>query len=267
MDLGPNFYSIALTNERDRDHILKGCPWSFDKYIVAIEPLNEDVQPSEIDLHECPFWIRIYDLPLNCRTCKVARSIGENLGKFEEWDTTTKASMGTFLHIRVKIDLLKPLRLGMLVQLPNNKQMKVFLKYEKLLNFCYICGRLGHVIKTFPKVEGELDEGELESLPYGVWMRASPLRPSRMSKEDSIEDVTSVRKDEEKVDEIGQLERKLKDSERWDPSPDNIAKRKKLLEEYDEVLRLDELYWKQRSRALWLQEGDKITKFSTTKPP
>ncbi|KAJ1432733.1 Endonuclease/exonuclease/phosphatase [Sesbania bispinosa] len=150
MDLGSNLYSIALTNERDRDYILKGCPWSFDKYIVAMEPLNEDVQPSEIDLHECPFWIRIYDLPLNCRTGKVTRSIGENLGKFEDWDTTTEASMGTFLRIRVKIDLRKPLRQGML---------------------------------TCLEVEGELDEGELQSLPYGVWMRASPLRPSRMSKE------------------------------------------------------------------------------------
>ncbi|KAJ1375866.1 Zinc finger, CCHC-type [Sesbania bispinosa] len=110
--------------------------------------------------------VEILDLGPNLFSV-VAQILGDYMGKYEDWDSFSEARWGQFLRIRVRLDLRKPLRRGMLVQLKENKKSKVFFKFEKLLNFCYICGRLGHVMKTCPDIEGDIDEGEVESLPYG----------------------------------------------------------------------------------------------------
>ncbi|KAJ1391578.1 hypothetical protein SESBI_36561 [Sesbania bispinosa] len=61
--------------------------------------------------------------------------------------------------------------------------------------------------------------------------------------------------------DLKRLERKLQDAEGCDPTQENIQKKKALLKEYNQVLKEDEIYWLQRSRALWLKEGDKNTNF------
>lgn len=52
-------------------------------------------------------------------------------------------------------------------------------KYERLPNFCFACGRIGHPLKECDKVEDK-DDGRYQDLDakdqsYGPWLRASPL--------------------------------------------------------------------------------------------
>ncbi|KAJ1391577.1 hypothetical protein SESBI_36560 [Sesbania bispinosa] len=91
MDLDKNLFSIRLYSTRDRDLILKGSPWTFDKHVLIIEPLPPSSQPSEIDLHECTFWVGVYDLPIGFRSETVAKNLGANIGSFMDWDNTDEA--------------------------------------------------------------------------------------------------------------------------------------------------------------------------------
>ncbi|KAJ1389351.1 hypothetical protein SESBI_38340 [Sesbania bispinosa] len=47
IDLDKNFFSICVFANRDRDLILNGCPWTFDKHVIVMEPLLPDASPSE----------------------------------------------------------------------------------------------------------------------------------------------------------------------------------------------------------------------------
>ncbi|KAJ1436551.1 Zinc finger, CCHC-type [Sesbania bispinosa] len=182
LDLDKSLFSVRVFSGRDKDMILNGCPWTFDKHVFFMESLLPDATPSEVDIHACAFWTRVYELPMGYRSETVAQSIVSNIGSYIDWDKTNESRWGRFLRMRMMLDLRKPLRRGMVVQLPNKKKVKVFFKYEKLPNFCYICGRMGHVIRNCSDVEGELDEEELDNLPFGQWMGASPSRPTLMSK-------------------------------------------------------------------------------------
>ena len=71
------------------------------------------------------------------------RSIGDVLRPKDPKD----ADGGSFLRLKIFIDLSLPLCRGCLVTLENDKQVWVSFKYERLPNVCYWCGRLTHVDK------------------------------------------------------------------------------------------------------------------------
>lgn len=72
------------------------------------------------------------------------------------------------------LDLEKPLKKE--TTLKNKGVMfKVRFKFERLMDFCYGCGKIRHLLKdcTYKTLE---EEGDLLNLSFGQWMRASPTR-------------------------------------------------------------------------------------------
>lgn len=51
---------------------------------------------------------------------------------------------GKFMGIRVWITVLKPLRRGLKLKLENGECLGIF-RYERLLDFCFICVKLDHL--------------------------------------------------------------------------------------------------------------------------
>ena len=86
---------------------------------------------------------------------------------------------GSFLRLKITIDLSLPLCRGRLVSLENDKQVWVSFKYERLPNLCYWCGRLTHVDKDcaiWIESEGTLRPKDRR---FGQSIRAPTFMPSR----------------------------------------------------------------------------------------
>ncbi|PON56308.1 Zinc knuckle CX2CX4HX4C [Trema orientale] len=120
------------------------------------------------------FWIQLHNLPLHGRTKEIGELIGHRIGVCQEVETDENGKcLGRFVRIRVQLDISSPLRRGSRVMLGNDTEIVlVDLRYERLLEFCFIYGRVGHSIKEC-SLRFEVDVSDLQALNYGSWLRAS----------------------------------------------------------------------------------------------
>lgn len=171
-EIGDNLFTFQFLNWKDKERVLKGEPWWFDKRVLVLCELKGREQPS--DLRPCcsPFWVQIFYIPFNLRSETVAKQIGNVIGTFLEWENKGVDKWGKFLRIRVLLNLENPLKKGTILKCKNGAAFKVFFKYERLLDFCYNCGRVGHVLKDCAERESE-DDMDSSNLSFGPWMRAT----------------------------------------------------------------------------------------------
>lgn len=103
-----------------------------------LEEIEGSVQPSNIALNRCPFWLRLYNFPLNNILEKFVRVIGDNIGVVLEvesdgvaWDMSAR--------FKVLIDVTKPLRRIQKIKTKEGGVEMVEIKYERVRVY-YDCG-------------------------------------------------------------------------------------------------------------------------------
>ncbi|KAL2899528.1 hypothetical protein RDABS01_024610 [Bienertia sinuspersici] len=143
-----------------------------------LDEVKGSAQPSEILLTHCPFWILLYNLPLNSRSEKdintMARSIGEVMEVENDgimWDKS--------MRVRVMLNVVKPLRRILHIKTKEGNLTTIDIKYERLPTFCYACGRIGHIERDCEVVSEE------ERGVDKMWLRASP-RKGRIKMQEEV---------------------------------------------------------------------------------
>ncbi|KAK4415506.1 hypothetical protein Salat_2658000 [Sesamum alatum] len=85
-----------------------------------------------------------------------------------------ESSWGATMRIRVAIDVTCPLPRALRIQTTLGSEHLVTFTYERLLNFCYLCGRLGHIAKYCEAQYTKVFQDLGEHTPFGPWLRAPP---------------------------------------------------------------------------------------------
>ena len=95
-----------------------------------------------------PLSVQVWGLPFNLISEEACRDIGGGLGKVVEIDIKALSSKhARFVRVRVEIPLDKPQRRSGVVANLERDKVRVGLKYERLVGFCYQCGKIGHETK------------------------------------------------------------------------------------------------------------------------
>lgn len=136
-DLGGNMVAFQFNSMRDMKKVKEMEPWHFNKHILVLKQITQDIQPSSMKFNEVPIWIRIYDLPISGRNTKTLNQIGERVGKVIEIDKGTVSSITRSVCMKVEIQLDKPLRRGIKVRISQSAPCWLPITYERLPSFCY----------------------------------------------------------------------------------------------------------------------------------
>lgn len=143
-----NTFLFRFEEMEDRNRILRDRPWSVMNSLLVIQPVDEGVAISEIEFNACPFWVQIHGLPVEKMNRANAITIGQRFQKLLAIESSPDGILlgRSFLRVRVEINLSQPLpmRFWLRKKTAQTKDLWISYKYEKLSDFCYSCGWIGH---------------------------------------------------------------------------------------------------------------------------
>ncbi|KAK2650316.1 hypothetical protein Ddye_017805 [Dipteronia dyeriana] len=102
-----------------------------------------------------------------------ARQLSIMVGKAIEIPSDSKECRGKFVRVKVEIDVTRPLKRAIKLRLDEfNSTVTIPIKYERLPEFCYGCGVLGHSFHDCMDKTSRREAMEGSMTKYGDWLRA-----------------------------------------------------------------------------------------------
>ena len=200
---------FVFDNKEDVDRILSTEPWSFDKSLVVTQRFERNSSIEELCFDKASFWVQVHNIPIRYRNRSVAEDICDSIGQVHRSVANSEGGGGSFMRVRVTLDVYQPLCRGRVIKLEDGEKIWVSFKYERLPNFCYWCGCFDHGDKDcdiWIQSKGTLQSS---SQQYGSWLRAPPYAPTnnrviRVSGyyEDREENISTRRRRAEKQSSI-----------------------------------------------------------------
>ena len=149
-DAKHNHVVFTFELEEDVEKVLTGEPWSFDRHLVAFIRYDGSVPVQDLHFKRVSFWVQIYRLPFSHLTEEIAFSLGETIGPIVKTRDALELRGGTFMRVRVSVNILEPICRGRRVTFGQNSKGWISFQYERLPNLCYWCGMFTHDDKECP---------------------------------------------------------------------------------------------------------------------
>lgn len=140
--------------------------------MLRLWPLDSNM--DEIGFDTVHFWVQAHSVPRFFLSGQCAKQLGDQIWEILEIDLVDAASFPDdyFIRYLVELDICCPLKVFLYLPRQELPDARIQLQYERLGDFCYWCGCLGHVQSHCLLPEIPYD-GSVS--PFGPWLRASPL--------------------------------------------------------------------------------------------
>ena len=119
---GDHIILFSFDNEAEVDRILSSEPLCFDKHLMALSKIKKESSLNECNFNKVSFWVQVYDIPLRYRNKEVAEQICETIGVIQHPKDPPDCDGGSFIRVRVSIDISLPLCRGRLITLDDDRE-------------------------------------------------------------------------------------------------------------------------------------------------
>jgi hypothetical protein len=163
--VGVNRFLAEFASKVDKDRVTDGSPWKVSNHAVLLKDFDPAVKPSDVCFESLTIWARIMRLPFGLMNDTRGKDLASTIGDIERVEVDNKGrAWGDFLRVRVSIKVQEPILRCVTVFSQKRQTSDVYqIMYEKLPQFCFACGIIGHSSLTC-KNPGEHDMDGF--LPY-----------------------------------------------------------------------------------------------------
>ncbi|KAL9453740.1 hypothetical protein AB3S75_009362 [Citrus x aurantiifolia] len=181
--LGSKIFMFKFASEVDERRVLSGGQWHFERALIVLKERSGIEEIMKQSFTHATFWVQLHNVPVGCMDQEIIGELGKVIGIVEEVDTgKERKCIGQYARVRISIDITQPLKKIIYLEQEGAEDVPIPVVYERLPEFCFCCGLIGHQYKECEKYKGQPND----KLAYGVWMQAAPLfgkfRTSRFSK-------------------------------------------------------------------------------------
>lgn len=110
--MGNNTLLFTFDLEVDVEKVLLGEPWSYDRHLVVIQRSEGNKPIKEVEFNKVEFWIQMHDLPYKFMNPETAIEIGKTISEVFIPQGESEMRGGTFIQIRVLVEISRPLCRG-----------------------------------------------------------------------------------------------------------------------------------------------------------
>lgn len=144
IDVDDNTMAFEFNNDGDLQQVLDLSPWSVQGCCFNLRMCGAFSTADEVCFDKLEIWIQVHGLSLSVSNAENAKQIGDSVGRCVLVELDKLAKQRPYLRMKVEISVNQPLQTGF--EWTNDKGQSRWetIKYERLSDFCYGCGRLGH---------------------------------------------------------------------------------------------------------------------------
>ncbi|MBA0872607.1 hypothetical protein Goshw_017144 [Gossypium schwendimanii] len=106
VELKEGMILVKFGTIEDRRRILNLSPWPFDQCLFAMLPYEKNQDLDDYRFNIVPYWLRIFNIPLEFMDRQVALDVGKAIGEVVAIDWRDGEGRWTeYIRVRVKIDV------------------------------------------------------------------------------------------------------------------------------------------------------------------
>lgn len=170
--IGDGIYLVGFENSVDCNKVLARQPWQLSNNLMVFKKAIGNEKIADLSLNEVPFWVQVHGLEIQLLTRYVGELLGNKIGRVIEVDCSANSiAWVRCLRVRVLLNVSRPLVRGTKIDFNGNVSVVIF-RYEKLSDFCYICGKLDHIEKDCVLLYANSSEVSRDLRQYEPWLKA-----------------------------------------------------------------------------------------------
>ena len=128
-DMNENRLVFIFEDEADRERVMMGEPWAYDKHLVVLQRIEEEEAIDNVVFQETSLWVQLHGLPVRKMNPDIASILISSLGRVEQIaESEASTDGGHAMRIRIRLDVTKPLSRGRKARLEQGRETWISFK-------------------------------------------------------------------------------------------------------------------------------------------
>ncbi|KAL5537961.1 hypothetical protein UlMin_044094 [Ulmus minor] len=139
-----NMFRFVFQAKEDRRRAVERGPWVVNKDLLFVKEWDPNVPLKDISFITAPMWVQIHGIPPAFLSKENIWKVGEKAGSVLNLEFNEHTRWKPFVRALLDVNINRPLYPGFYLPMQARQPIWIQMKYERVQDLCFKCGRLGH---------------------------------------------------------------------------------------------------------------------------